>query len=295
MQTDNFKRVQQVLWLILLLNWLVAFVKIVIGTVIKSTSLTADGFHSLTDGASNIVGLIGIRFAARPVDEDHPYGHKKFETLVGLFIGGMLLLIAGKIFSDAIPRFTQPVHPQITLLSLFTLLATLVCNIFVATYEFRQGKRLNSAILVSDSLHTRSDIFVSLGVLATLIGLKLGLPPITDALASLVVIGFIVMAALEIFKETLGVLTDKIAVDPAHIKEIVMTFDQVKDAHKIRSRGREDDIYIDLHILIQPDMSVEDSHSLIHKIEAKIQKELNKNVQTIIHIEPFYDKRNKMQ
>jgi len=101
MNTNNYKKVKQVLWVILFANFAVALLKIIIGAMIKSSSMTADGFHSLSDGSSNIVGLIGIGLASKPIDKDHPYGHKKFEVLSGLFIAGMLLFIGLKIIFDS--------------------------------------------------------------------------------------------------------------------------------------------------------------------------------------------------
>jgi cation diffusion facilitator family transporter len=108
---DVYKKVRQVLWLILFANLAVAVLKIVVGTFVHSASMTADGFHSLTDGSSNIVGIIGIRLASKPVDEDHPYGHRKFETLAGLFIAGMLFFIGGKIIVEAINRWRKRIYP----------------------------------------------------------------------------------------------------------------------------------------------------------------------------------------
>lgn len=282
-----YKKVKQVLWIILFANLAVAALKIVIGTIIKSTSMTADGFHSLTDGSSNIIGLIGIRLASKPVDKDHPYGHKKFEILTGLFIGGMLLFIGCKIIFDAINKFTNPTVPNISPESLIALLATLLINIFVCLYEYKCGKKLCSQILISDSMHTKSDIFVSIGVLVTLIGINLGLPPIIDPIASLIVAGFILFASYEIFKENSNILVDRAVLDTEKIKAIAMGFDQVKDIHNIRSRGCENDLYIDMHIMTEPDMSVEESHKLIHSIEEKIRNDISSSIQLIAHLEPF--------
>ncbi|MGL5715515.1 MAG: cation diffusion facilitator family transporter, partial [Paraclostridium sp.] len=100
MRYDNYKKVKQVLWIILFANLGVALLKIVVGSIINSASMTADGFHSLSDGSSNIVGLIGITLASKPIDKEHPYGHKKFEVIAGLFIGGMLLFLGGKIIIE---------------------------------------------------------------------------------------------------------------------------------------------------------------------------------------------------
>ena len=123
--------------------------------------MTADGFHSLTDGTSNIIGIIGIGFALKPRDEDHPYGHKKFETLAGLGIAMMLFFVSIDIIKGAFAKFFNPVTPNVTVESIIALVVTLIINIFVSTYENKKGKELNSDILIADSMHTRSDIFVS--------------------------------------------------------------------------------------------------------------------------------------
>ncbi|MBP1925374.1 cation diffusion facilitator family transporter [Sedimentibacter acidaminivorans] len=287
MKKDNYKIVRQVLLIILIANLLVAILKIIIGSMIKSASMTADGFHSLSDGSSNIVGLIGIQLASKPEDKEHPYGHNKFETLSGLFISVMLFMVGGKVIISAINRFNNPVIPNITTLSLIVLLFTLGINLFVSVTEYKKGKEMNSQILISDSMHTRSDIYVSLGVLATLMGVKLGLPPIIDQIASLIVACFILHAAYEIFKENSDVLVDKSTVDIEVIRDLVMSFEQVRDAHNIRSRGSQNDMYIDLHIMVDPHLSVEKSHELVHYIEEVIKANINKNAQVIAHIEPF--------
>lgn len=284
---SRFNKVRQILRVILFVNLTVAAVKIVMGILIQSSSMTADGFHSLTDGSSNIIGLIGIRLASRPIDEDHPYGHKKFETLAGLLISGILFALSGRIAVEAVQKIIQPVIPQITMESLILLLATLVINILVSTIEYRKGKVLGSQILISDSLHTRSDIIISLGVLAALTGIRLGLPPIIDPIVSLIVAGFIVHAAYEIFRLNRDVLVDKAVVDAEKIRTITMGFQEVMDTHLIRSRGDEHALFIDMHIMTKPELSIEHSHQLIHDIENQIRKEINENVQLTAHLEPY--------
>lgn len=289
MKDDNLKKIRKVLWIILFANFFVAAVKLVVGTLIKSTSLIADGFHSLTDGSSNIVGLIGVRLAAKPVDEDHPYGHRKYETFAGLFIGVMLTFIGSRILYSAAAGFRSPKAPSVSPECLVALIITLIINILVAAIEYKQGKKLKSQVLVSDSLHTRSDIFVSLGVIATLVCIKLGLPAIIDSVASLVVGGFIFFAAWEIFKSCSDVLLDKAIIDDEKIVSVISEFSEVKGVHKIRSRGTGKDIYVDMHILTEPDMSVENSHKLIHSIEKEMQTEIDSSIQVIVHIEPYYE------
>ncbi len=290
MTVIRFKQIRWVLTIILFANFAVAAAKVVMGTIINSASMTADGFHSITDGTSNIVGLIGIGIAAKPVDADHPYGHKKYETLTGLFIVSMLGFLGFNIISGAIVKFGNPVMPQVTNVSLIVMLVTLAINIFVTTYEMKRGKQLKSTILISDAMHTRSDIYVTIGVLITLVSIKLGAPSIIDPIASLIVAGFILFAAYEIFKSVSGILVDKAVVEPGIIEDICMKYPEVKAVHKIRSRGTTDDVFIDMHILAEPSLTLEESHMLAHNIENELREKISGNVQNVIHFEPYKEK-----
>lgn len=287
MSEATYQKVKQILLIILVANLAVALMKIVLGYLIKSASMTADGFHSLSDGSSNIVGIIGIKLAAKPKDSDHPYGHHKFETLTGLVISAMLFIVAGSVIQEAIRRFQHPVSPNITLASLIVLLVTLIINIFVTVIESRKGRQLNSPILLSDAMHTRSDIYVSIGVLTTLLGVKFGLPPIIDPIASLIVAGFIIHAGYEIFKENSDILLDKAMADADEIRAAVSEIEEVVDAHNIRSRGTQNNISIDLDVHVDAQMSVSASHDLAKRIEQVIQDKIHPNAQVTVHFDPF--------
>lgn len=284
---DNFRKIKKVLWIIMFANIGVAVAKIIMGTIINSSSMTADGFHSITDGSSNVIGLIGIGIAAKPIDEDHPYGHRKYETLTGLFIVAMLAFLAIKIITSGVTKITNPVKPEVTIESLIVMIITLCINIFVAKYEHKKGVELNSTILVSDSMHTKSDIYVTIGVIATLVAVKLGVPPIVDGIASLIVAGFILHAAYEIFKEASNILVDSKAIDIGKIEEVVIKEEGVKGVHKIRSRGTSDDMHIDMHILADSQMNLEETHRLTHKIQDNLRNELKANIDVIVHLEPY--------
>lgn len=286
---NNYKKIKSILWIILFANMGTALLKILAGTAISSASLVSDGYHSITDGASNIVGIIGIYFASKPHDKEHPYGHSKFEVITGLFIGMMLLFIAGKVSLETLSSFKNPSPPNVSVESLIALIITLIINVLVSTYEYKKGKELNSHILISDSVHTKSDIFISIGVLVTLVGVKLGLPAIIDPIASLVVAGFVLHAAYEIFKSTIDILVDRATVDDSDIEEILKQYKEVKDFHNIRSRGSEFNIHVDMHIIVDSQMTVEEAHKLSHDIEESIRAITNKHTQVIAHIEPYHE------
>lgn len=288
MRQDHVNEVRNVLFIILLLNLLVAVLKMFIGAYVHSSSISADGLHSLSDGSSNIVGLIGVHLGAKPEDKFHPYGHSKFETLSGMFISVILFGVACKVVWSAIQRIKSPVLPKITSVSLVILVFTMVINVWIVRVEYKKGKELQSQILIADSMHTRSDVYVSIGVLLTMLGVAFRFPPILDPLASFIVSIFIFRGSYEIFRGNSDILVDKIVVDSDIIKAIVLEFEPVKDVHQIRSRGSQNCLYIDMHIMVQPHLSVVESHILVHNIERRIQENINSSAQVIVHLEPYY-------
>lgn len=293
MTNDNYIKIKRVLYIILFANFLVAISKIIIGYISNSLSLSADGFHSLADGASNIVGIISITLASKPEDREHPYGHKKFETMASLIISAMLLFIAYNIIVNSIEKISNPQDLIINIESLIVLIVTLIINIFVATYENRKGKKYNSSFLVADSIHTKSDIFVSIGVLITLVAVKLGIPTIIDVIVSFIVGSFIIYAAYEIFVEATSVLTDKVILTEEEVENVVLEFKKVKSVHRIRSRGYIDHIFLDMHILVDSNLNVDEVHKLVHEIEDKFKCKKKINVDAVIHVEPYCDEEMK--
>jgi cation diffusion facilitator family transporter len=289
---ERYLKIRQVLIYVLFMNWGVAAAKLFYGWVIRSTSMTADGFHSFSDGSSNIIGLIGIWIASRPVDETHPYGHKKYETLTSVGISILLFLVCFNVVREGILRFLHPVVPQVNLPSFLVMGTTLAINVAVMIYENKMGILLKSEILISDALHTRADILTSLSVIVTLIGIKLGYP-ILDPIVSLLISGFIAYAAIEILKESSRVLSDGVAIPTEEIKRSVLSIKGVKECHQIRSRGRGDDIHIDLHVLVNPEMDVHRAHHLSYAIENKIKRDFRGVTDVVVHMEPFEKKWEK--
>ena len=271
----------------LILNWAVALAKIIYGLSSHCFSMTADGFHSLSDGTSNVIGIVGIHLACQPVDKDHPYGHKKYETLFSLGIAAMLFIVSFNLLKQGFQRLQQPISFQADLGSFAVMLITLAINIYVMRYEYKKGKILNSDILVSDSLHTRADIFTSISVIISLIVTKLGFPLI-DPIVTILISLFIGYAAFTIAKQSSDVLCDTaIFMDDQKVKEIVLKIEGVRACHKIRSRGRIDDIYIDLHVQVNPSMHINNAHQISYRIEEAIKSAIPGITDVVVHMEPL--------
>ena len=291
---QHYKSIKRVLWIILFANLAVAITKIFLGLSISATSVLADGFHSLTDGSSNIIGLIGINFAMKPVDEDHPYGHSKYEMLGSLVIVAMLGFLSFQILLEVYQKFLNPVAPTVDPLSLAIMVGTLIINLFVTVYEKNIGTKLNSTILVSDAMHTRSDVLVTIGVITSMTLIYFGFPIWIDAAVSLVVVFFILKAAFEIFKDSSDILLDAKVVDEQEILLILNSLPEIKGIHHIRSRGTLQNLFIDMHVLTDDYLTVKEAHALSHVIEASIQQHFSGSlVQVISHIEPVSTSRHQ--
>lgn len=290
MDTENrFKQIRRVLIYTLVLNWGVAITKLIYGWMICSVSMEADGFHSFSDGTSNLIGLLGLWIASRPVDQNHPYGHKKFETLTAVSISALLFIACFNVIREGVVRLFKPVTPEVNLTAFWVMAMTLAVNTGVMVYETKKGKDLNSDLLISDALHTRADILTSASVIITLIAIKLGYS-VVDPIVSLLIAFFIGHAALQILKESARVLSDGTAIPIQDIEKVVLAIRGVKECHKIRSRGRTDDIHIDLHILVDREMDVHRAHHLSYAIENKIKREFRGVTDVMVHIEPMETK-----
>ncbi|MFC1675166.1 cation diffusion facilitator family transporter [Candidatus Omnitrophota bacterium] len=283
---SHYAKIARILLLILVLNWLVALAKIFYGLFTRCQSMTADGFHSLSDGASNIIGLAGIYFASRPKDRDHPYGHKKYETFFSLGIAALLFVLCFNLLKDGFSRLYAPVVPVVDLRSFLIMIFTMGVNFWVMKYERKKGELLQSDILISDAMHTRADILTSISVIVTLVAIKLGFP-IIDPLATIAISLFIGHAGYEIIKQSSAVLCDTAPiVDVKMIVDSVLGVKGVNNCHKIRTRGRPDDIHVDLHVQVKPDMHIEEAHKISYAIEESIKKAIPSVSDVVVHMEP---------
>lgn len=284
--TDRSAAIRRVLWITLFCNICVSGAKVAYGYFSHSVSITADGFHSMFDGVSNIVGFIGIYFASHPPDEEHPYGHRKIETLFTIFIGVMMSLTCLEIFKQVYKSIKSEPQVSVTTESFLIMILTLGVNIFVTTFEKRRGRKLNSEFLIADAQHTRSDIFATIGVIIGLVFMKLGFTR-ADTIVGAIVGILVARAGIRILRHAADVLADRKQMDTQRIKEIVCGIANVVDCHKVRTRGTNSHIFIDLHITVKPDLSVVDGHKIAHIAEERIKGNIRAEVDVVVHIEPL--------
>jgi cation diffusion facilitator family transporter len=290
---DNRSIVQKVLWITLLLNLFVMALKGAVGLKIGSLSLQADALHSVTDGANNVLGLVATRFSSPRPDRDHPYGHLKFEAIGALAISAFLGIACFEILQGAVTRLLQgggkPV--EITGAELWLLLVVLGVNIFVTYYERSVGIRVGSPILIADARHTMSDVWVTITVIAGLIGVWLGnlwnIPQLQslDVLLSFPVAFMVFKSGWDVLRENLPYLVDEMAIAPEVIHDIVMEIPGVLNCHAIASRGivgRQ--VFMEMHLIVDA-RDVETAHEITEVVEERLTERFSP-VRVVIHVEP---------
>jgi cation diffusion facilitator family transporter len=282
---DRYSAVSTVLYRVLFLNLGVAVAKIVLGYATGAVSILSDGFHSLTDSASNVVALIGISVARRPPDADHPYGHRKYETMASLGILLFLLLVLIQVVTAAADRFINGGSPRVFPEGIALMTVTLIINVAVVIYEMREGRRLQSEVLKADAKHTRSDVLTSVAVLGALIGVWFGYP-LLDPMAALLVAGFIGHACWSIAFDASGILSDQIVIPESGVREVVQSVPEVLGCEKIRTRGAVDHAFLDLHLWLDPQMPLEAAHATSHVVKDRLMQTFPQLIDVVIHIEP---------
>ena len=283
---DRSSAVRRVLAGLLVANILVLIAKASIGIIAGSLAVIGDAIHSSADAVYNVLGLVVVRVASREPDEEHPYGHGKFETLGALGIVVFLSVTCVELVRSAIGRLISGGHSvQMTDLGLMLLLATLAANVFVAWYENRRGHELRSELLIADAAHTRTDVFITIGVLIGLIFSRQGYTWV-DPVVAIGVALLIVRVAYQILFRVVPVLVDERAVPAPSIRKTAQAVEGVKDAYGIRSRGGNAGVrYAEVTIAVDSAANVADAHAIADKVEARLKKDLELEAVTV-HVEP---------
>ena len=283
---ERSRAVRRVLGGLLVANIAVLITKAAIGTLAGSLAVLGDALHSSVDAAYNVLGLVVVRVAAKEPDEDHPYGHGKFETLGALAIVVFLSVTCFELVRGAIGHLAAGGHSvQVTNIALGLLFATLATNIVVAWYENRRGHELSSELLIADAAHTRTDVFITIGVLIGVLLSRRGLTWV-DPVVAIVIALLIVRVAYQILSRAVPVLVDERAIPAPTIRKTAQAVAGVKDAYGIRSRGGNAGVrYAEVTIAVDSAANVAAAHEIADAVEARLKKDLELEEVTV-HVEP---------
>ena len=280
------RAIQRSLAIILVANLVVVAVKIVVAVRTGALSVLGATVESALDAMNNVIAMALVGLAAIGPDEDHPYGHDKFETLGALAIVGFLSISCFELVRNAV---TQLVHQQLpeaaTPLELALLGSTAFANVFVVWYERRRGRELRSALLLADAAHTGGDIFVTVLAFVALLLTRAGYGFIDPWLA-LIVAGVIAFSGYQILRVTVPILVDQRAVDSAEIRRVVAAIPGILGVPNVRSRtSASGTLFAEMTITCDGALSVAGAHELADAAERAIREALGA-ADVTVHVEP---------
>jgi cation diffusion facilitator family transporter len=277
--------VRRVLGGILAANIVVVVLKFIVGVDTNSLAVFGDALQSSVDAVNNLFALFVVRMASKAPDEDHPYGHAKFETLGALLIALLLALSIFELVRGAIARLVTGVPTvNVSGTALALLVFTLAVNVGVVWIETRAGRRLNSDLLLADALHTRTDVFITLGVLTGLALARAGLAW-ADPVLALCVAVLAGRAGYQILRRSIPTLVDERAFDQATIQREAEGVNGVISAYAIRSRRAGDRRFAELTIAVDGQANVASAHRIADLVEGRLRDSLQLDEVTV-HVEP---------
>ena len=276
------KRVRRVILIEGSANLLVLILKTIVGLSTGSMGILADAIHSLTDLTNNVIAWFVIHFSSLPADREHPYGHRKFETLAVFILASILVVLAFELILNAIRK--EQTEVATSGIELVIMLGVLVINIVITIWQHRWAKRLDSDILRADATHTFADVLITSVVIGGWQLSAMGYAWV-DRLCAIGVALLVFYLAYSLFRRAVPVLIDQYAIDPQDLSNIIRNVNGVKDVYRIRSRWIGKTCAVDLVISVDPTLSTEESHDITDKIESIIEKRFDTS-DISIHVEP---------
>ncbi len=291
---DEVRKIKSVTYLSALVNIFLSIVKIITGSVFSSISLIADGTHSFSDLSTDISVLLGVHFGSKEPDESHQFGHGRMETFSAAFIAIILIIVGSSIiYFSTVEIMKQSINKPHFAIVLAAILSIISKEILFQITK-RVATKSHSAALYANAWHQRSDALSSVAIVIGYISMKFGFL-YGDQLAAIAVGLMIIFVGVKIigdcFREFTEASVDTETID--HIKQIVEANESVRHWHKLRTRmvGRE--VFLDLHILVDPDLNITDAHNIAENLENTLHHEILRPVNITIHIEPDTEKQRR--
>ncbi len=268
------------------INFVVLVAKLGVGLSTGSLAIIGDAIHSLTDVVNNIVAWIITRISSSPPDREHPYGHRKFETLAVFFLASLLVVLSVELALHAINKGDTEIESSFW--GLGVMLVVLIINIALATWQRKWARKLKSDILLADATHTFADVLTTIVVI---VGWQLSTMGYLwlDRICALGVSLLVFYLAYSLFKRALPILVDQFSLDPELLSNSIQEVQGVLKVNRVRSRWIGSEKSIDLVISVGPELSTADSHNIATNIESQIEKKYGVS-DISIHIEPLYEK-----
>lgn len=294
-QETREQAIYKATWIGFFVNVLLSVGKLIAGFVGRSGAMIADGVHSVSDFATDIVVLLFVRISAKPKDEDHDYGHGKYETLATVVIGVALAAVAIGILIDSAERIAQVLRGESIarpgIVALVAAAVSIVAKEALYWYTMLTAKRVDSPALKANAWHHRSDAFSSIGTLIGIGGAYFLSEQwrVLDPIAAIVVGALIIKVAYDLVMPGLNELLERSLPKEQEdeIVALVLADKRLSDVHNLKTRRIGAGIAVELHVRVQGNMTVNESHAITRNIEQLLRQQYGDRTQVIIHIEPL--------
>jgi len=298
MNNTNADSVKKVTILGIVMNIIFCLIKAAVGWIGNSQAVIADAIHSLSDLVTDFAVLIGVRYWDREPDATHTYGHRKIESLVTFGIGVVLGIVGIRLFMNALQNLSQPAEHQTGLIAAVGPFVSIIGKEVMYRITIKTGKKIKSSALIANAWHHRSDAISSIPALLAVVLCSIFPEAFyIDSIGAMIVSFFILKVSFDIMKPAVGEMIDKSADQRLMnlIRETVLSFDDVKSTHKLRSRISSGVIFLDLHIQVDESLSIMEGHEISGKVKEKLFALDDRIIDVLIHLEPAITETRKAQ
>ena len=280
---------ERVIILSIISNISLVVIKLIIGVLSGLVSIIAEALHSANDLAASVIAYFGVRGSMKPPDKDHQYGHGKVEVITGWIENFLILIIGIGIIYEGVKKLIEKTSPHMLEAGIAVMIVSGIVNWFVALYLIRKGGELRSVGIEIDGEHHKADVITSLGIAGALIILRLTniwwIDPVAAIFVGAWVIGIFVQLSIKLTRQVIDTGLDEKEIN--RIEDIIKSFPDIMTHHKVRTRQSGSTIFIDMHVQVDPHMTVERSHAITKDIEAQLRV-IYKDVNILVHVEPCY-------
>ena len=285
---EDYKLGVKVSIVTIIANIILSSFKILAGIIGQSSAMLADGVHTLSDVLTTFIVLVGLRVSSKEADDEHPYGHEKYESVFAKILSILLLLTGVYIGYEAIKILISGDFREPGKIALIAALISIIVNEIMYWYTIKAAKKIKSISLEADAWHHRSDAFSSIGTFVGILGARLGMPAL-DPIAGIIVSFFVIKVGVDLYLKSVKELVDESA-DDKIIKMIIEktnSVDGVRGIKDLNTRIFGNKIYVDIEILVDAFITVEEGHDISKKVHDKLEDEINDIKHCMVHIEPF--------
>lgn len=287
---EDYKLGVKTSWITVLVNVVLSAFKILAGVIGNSSAMIADGAHTLSDVLTTFVVLLGLKVSSKEADEEHPYGHEKYESVFAKILSILLLLTGVFIGYEAIKVLISGEFRKPKLIALIAAFLSIVIKEGMYWYTIKVARKIKSISMEADAWHHRSDAFSSIGTFMGILGAQLRFPAL-DPIAGIIVSFFVIKVGVGLYIKSVKELVDESASYDIvqKIKDIATAVDGVREIKNLKTRVFGNKIYVDIEILVDSHISVKSGHDIAEKVHDKLEIEMTDIKHCMVHIEPFQE------